>query len=259
MKQFAAVLGAGVLLSGGVAQAQTDLESKLTMTLTINVEEDTNEDDELDSTKISKVRFATKDFIDVMKDVLDNEDLKTVVLQRENVDDETGFPSSILDQTLMIRESDGDEVDPVDSGNFLATAIDLDDVGAGLGDNSVQADKDDADDGVVKSRILTNEGATWIIDVDGDAGSVDEGATTTDQIVLDLFGTTQLNSRQVFDGDTSLGTWANARSATVFGGADIDDNAAFDDVSTEAVTGVVAGKIKASTEKEQDDNEVAGD
>jgi hypothetical protein len=257
MKQIAAVIGAGVLLSGaGVAQAQTDLESKMTFTFTLNVEEDTNEDDELDSTKIGKVRFATKDFIDVMETILDNDDLKTVVVQRENVTDETEFPTSIFDQTIMIRDSDGVEVDPVDSQNFSSESDDLGDFGQGFGDNSVQADKDDADDGVVRSRILRNEGGTWIIDVNGDIG--DEGETTNDRIVFDLFGNTLINSRQVFDGDDNLGTWAGPRSATVFGGGDIADVDAFTDLAEDGASGVVTGKLKLTAEKEQDDPVLAG-
>jgi hypothetical protein len=239
MKICAALLVVVLLCGAGAARAQTDLESKLVVSLTLNVQTDVAGDD--DDTKVRKIRFSTKDFVEAMKDVLDNDELKTPVLQRENVaagDIPAGF---ILNQTLVVRQRDGTEIDPADA-DFLATPLGLD---ALLGTTellrSAARDKDDANLGLLGRKLIVNEAATWRFDEGGDGD-------TDDQIVLDLLCFSTVTSRRTFDGEIDLGLWYTSRVADVHGGMSVDVNSGF---GTVALTGVLRGTIKAVAEKIQ--------
>jgi hypothetical protein len=242
MRYSAALLGAALLLStAGVARAQSDLESRLTITLTLQVQTELAGADS--DTRITKIRFATKDLVAVMAQILDSPGVQSAVLQRENVFAAAAPTAFILNQTLALREADGTEVVPA-ATDFLATALPLDDlVGTTELLRTAVADRDQSAAGPILSRKqIGSEAVTWTFDAGGDVD-------TDDQIVLDLLSFNTVRSKRAFDGETDLGLWYTQRVATVHGAMSVDADSGF---GPTARVGVVTGTIKTGPEKVQE-------
>jgi hypothetical protein len=228
--QFRPVLfGTALLLgSGAAAHAQTPVQSKVTMNLTL---EQTQSVGDSGDTKIQKLRFNTKDFINVMRDITGDEDIESVVIER-TVDPGDDDPDiDFLNQELVLLDNQGVEVDDDDA--ITQTALDLsDDLSSPLLAQTASA-MDEKDEEIVSRTDIGLEGENWLIN----------GAN--DDVAMSMLARITAKSKRKTDRGEDEGLFFRERTANIQGGMDVDistDN----DVDG---TGVLSGTIKAGPEE----------
>jgi hypothetical protein len=199
-----------------------------------------------DDSKVSRIRFATRDFLELMETATGDTDLRRIQIERDTVLADADGPlaeSDFLAETLILVNGDGEDV--VETDAIVQAALAVTELGTTLA-NAGSAISDDADgDGHTKRKDVLLQGSTWTLDSNDDAGDVDV-PDTDDQIELDLIGLTTATSKRKFDGDTDQGLFFSNRNAKITGGMHIDSGVLDTDAD---VDGVVTGTAKVSADK----------
>jgi hypothetical protein len=234
-----AALSCGLILAGagGVHAQGTPVESRLTFALQIDMTDLAGNEVGDVSTNIDRVSFSTKDLIDLVSDITENDDIRNVALRRLT-SNEARPDADLLGEDLVFLDSDGNVVPAAG-----AIVIEQRRVLAALDETFAQraADiRDDDMDGIVSRDDRSLEAGT--LRIVGDGNNLEFG----------LIGNSRAESRRRSDGDRDLGLIFNSRVIDVTGGAQLDVASSDLDDALDG-NGVVTGTIRASSEQRLDD------
>lgn len=229
-------VGAAMLLSSvGVAHAQSDLDSKVTVALVRHTTTASG-----DNSNDVKTRLNTKDLLALINAANTTGDAASLVFRREDIDDEDPSAVAFLDSAPVFLADDGTTVvDPANAA-FTTTNIDLGATDAGQiiierADGSALTD--------TKSFKFTRiEGNTWLFDENG--GVAGDGG---DLLTLSMIGTETIGVKRKTSGGDDLGLWFGPRNAKIAGGSAFDADGT--GAGAAATSEYLTGTIKAGPEK----------
>jgi hypothetical protein len=233
--RIAAVAAILSLANAFSARAQdVQVESALRFTLRIEVADPVGIDPMAAHEVLRTVSFSNKDLRDLMSDLLNTQDVRSLVVRRVARAGDAALDSALLGRTIVFLDARGEPIDPVGAAVVLETRLDPGSLSPLLGRSAVALERDG-------TRIMARRERAI------EAGELRISGLGND-LRFGLLGVSTAEARRRSDGARDLGLLFAKRSVELRGGADLQ-------VESPSLSpalrgrGVVTGTIEASGER----------
>ena len=242
MRVHAAILSGFLMVAGAVTGSAQQpvlgvpVESSLTFALRIDMAE-VNDGGAIRSTNLRRMSLTTKDIMDLVSDILNRRDIRSLALRRITNPADVAPDHEVLGANIVFLDGDRN---PIEVGAaVLERQLDLDELSR-LFERRAASVQIRRDAGVVSRQIRALEAAELRI-LGGD-----------NHLQLGLFGVDTANARRRFERQRDLGLFFGSRIVEVNGGVDLDvDSIALSDRLDGR--GVLRGTVRAGAERRLDD------